>query len=210
MVHFWESWYYGEGASRLESLGLQTARNNDFCSLTLLNHGLLAASSEPLPAPMPIRLVYSSKDGCRPSFKDGGEVLEDCSFFCPVCQSGVWWDVPACAAVGTLGPETYIPSCGPLCHIASLKYPRRAGEDSCAGELLLWAEWVYFGNQCYYWGGGLWIKQENVSRLARQIRRVWVKCSLSSLLWNSTYSEHQSDFLYGLICLWNPCQCFMR
>lgn len=39
--------------------------------------------------------------------------IQQWSVFCLGCQSGVWRDAPACGAVGTLGPESYIPSCGP-------------------------------------------------------------------------------------------------
>lgn len=39
--------------------------------------------------------------------------IQQWSVFRLGCQSGVWRDAPACGAVGTLGPESYIPSCGP-------------------------------------------------------------------------------------------------
>lgn len=54
-----------------------------------------------------------------------------CSFG---CQSGVRRDAPACGAVGTLGPESYIPSSGPsLCRIA-LPNTRRGQEETAGLE----------------------------------------------------------------------------
>lgn len=156
--------------ANVEFLELQTVRQW-FCFLTLLNHGLLAASSEPLPTPITIRLVYSSKDGCRPSFKHRDEVQENYSLHAAVqfllFQMPVWGLVGCTCLLGSgnCGAWELHSFCVVLSVLhSSLKYPGRAGADSCAGELLLLG-WVYFGNQRYYWGGRLWIKkQENVSR----------------------------------------------
>lgn len=75
--------------------------------------------------------------------------MQEGSFFCFECQSGVWRDAPACGVMGAVGPDSYIPSVWSSVLHSSPKYPGRAGADSCAGELLLLGR-VYFGNQQYY------------------------------------------------------------
>lgn len=129
---------------------------------------------------MPIRLVYSSKDGCRPSFKHRDGVQENYSphvaaqfllFRMPV------WGLAGCTCPwgdGNCGAWE-LHSFGVVLSMShsSRKYPGRAGADSCARELLLLGQ-GYFGNQQYYWGGGLWIKkQENVSRPDRSRGCEW-------------------------------------
>lgn len=57
--------------------------------------------------------------------------MQQCSFFCVECQSGVWRDAPACGAMGTVGLESYIPSVwSSLCHIVHGN--TRAGQEQTA------------------------------------------------------------------------------
>lgn len=97
----------------------------------------------PLPAPMPIRFIYSSKHDCRPSFKhrDGVQghdsphpAVEFVLFRMPV------WGSAGCTCLWCSGNSgawelhSFFWSLS-VSH-SSPKYPKRAGGDSWAGELL--------------------------------------------------------------------------
>lgn len=69
--------------------------------------------------------------------------MQQCSFFCFECQSGVWRDAPACGAMGTVGSESYIPSVwSSLCHIAHRN--TRAGQEQTAvlESCSSWVEYI--------------------------------------------------------------------
>lgn len=152
----------------VEFLELQTVRHDDFASwlCSIMAHWQ-PPQSHSLP-PISIRLVYSSKDGCRPSFKHRDEVQENYSLHAAVqfllFQMPVWGLV-GCTCLwgnGNCGAWELHSFCVVLSVLhSSQKYPGRAGADSCAAVLLLLG-WVYFGNQRYYWGGRLWIKKQEM------------------------------------------------
>lgn len=114
---------------------------------------LLAASSGPLPVlpptPMPIRLVYSSKDGCRPSFKHRDGVQEDDSphptvefvlFRMPV------WGLVGCACLWCSGSsgawESHSFLWSSLCHIARPNTRGGQKETAVLESCSSWAECI--------------------------------------------------------------------